>query len=95
MKHLNLYFVTHIHFRTPCSTTPHVVFNAFTDQTFKLCNVVLTIEPVDEIQRSDYSNESNAFQWCCSLCFKKVVLAFESVDEILMCFHSNDSVSQY
>ena len=48
--------------------------------------VVLTFQCVDEILKSDHSNEGELF-----ITLYKVVLTFESVDEILMFDHSNES----
>ena len=57
--------------------------------------VVLTFEPVDEILKCYYSNESyRAVLFCGTvLMLHKVVLTFESVDETLKFGHSNESYS--
>ena len=54
-----------------------------------LYKVILTFESVDEIRKSDHSNEN-----CRAVLFillYKVILTFESVDEIAECYHSSES----
>ena len=55
--------------------------------------MVLTFESVDEILKSDHSNEATKqyFPVMLFITLYKVVLTFESVNEILKCDHSNES----
>ena len=55
--------------------------------------VVLTFKSVDDILKSDYSNEGIEpyFPVVLFIMLYKVVPTFESVDKILKCDHSNES----